>query len=93
MDDLQNMSAVHENRVESTVKLPPEIDAQARRVSASTGATFDDFIAEAIAEKIAALEQEAYFAARVARAQPGRGLELLRRAGTPGTVGPGDEVS
>lgn len=86
------MSSTQENRVRSTVKLPSEIDAEARRASASTGTSFDDFIAEAIADKIASLADEAYFAARVARSKPGRGVELLRRAGSPGTAGPGDEI-
>jgi predicted DNA-binding protein len=92
MDDFNGMSAAQENRVETKVKLPREIALQARRVSAVTGATFDDFVAEAIAEKIAALEHETYFATRVGRSKPGRGLELLHRAGSPGNAGPGDEL-
>ncbi len=92
MDDFQFMSMVTKNRVESKVALPTQVDAEARRASASVGTTFDDFVAEAIVEKLAVLEQGTYFATRFARAKSGRGLELLRRAGTAGIAGAGDEI-
>jgi hypothetical protein len=48
--------------------LPASIKEEAARCAEAAGLSFDQFVANAVAEKIAALDKAAYFAERRARA-------------------------
>jgi hypothetical protein len=87
------MSDVQENLGRSTVKLPDSLLDAVQSVLVQSGGTLDVFVAEAVAEKLDAMNQLACFEARRARAVPGRARELLAKAGSDGPVQPGDEIS
>jgi hypothetical protein len=52
----------------SQVELPASIKAEAERLAAAEGTSLNQFVATAVAEKVAALRTAGYFAERKARA-------------------------
>jgi hypothetical protein len=59
--------------------LPPSIKDEAARCAQAGGVSFDQFVATAVAEKLAALDKAAFFAERCARADFGAFDQLMSR--------------
>lgn len=88
---------------ELTIRFPPSLMLDVRVVSEREGQSVDNFVLQAVAEKVSALrargladplspeEQLAYLQYRAARARPGGLKELLERVGTDEVI-PGDEL-
>lgn len=64
----------------TALKLRPSLEAEARRLAREDGVSLNEFINSAVAEKLSALETEAYFAARAARGNREAFLAVLDRA-------------
>ena len=73
-------------------RIDPELLAELRRVAGMEGLMVNELINEAVAEKLAAIQTRAFFAERAARADIGRALEILRRAGRGNPPVAGDEL-
>ncbi len=74
------------------LRLQSSLKAEAEKLAAEEGTTLNQLINVAVAEKISALRTADYILARGKRGQPGRALELLRRANANAPPQPGDEV-
>jgi hypothetical protein len=72
------------------LRLQASLKSEAERVAKAEGTTLNQFINVAIAEKLSALRTADYFKERAARADIGKALELLDRAGEPPREG--DEI-
>ena len=73
------MSPFHSTHL---LRLPPSIKEEAVRCAQADGVSFDQFVATAVAEKIAALDKAAFFAERCARADFGAYDQLMSRPGS-----------
>lgn len=73
------------------LRLPASIKAEAERLAASEGTSLNQFVATAVAEKVAALRTASFFAERKGRADWAAFDRLMAR---PGGESPraGDEV-
>jgi hypothetical protein len=74
------------------LRLPVSIKAEAERLAAADGTSLNQFVATAVAEKVAALRTASYFAERRGRADWVAFDRLMRRDGGE-PPGPGDEPS
>ena len=74
------------------LRLQASLKAEAERVAKAEGTTLNQFINVAVAEKLSALRTVEYFKERAARADIGKALELLDRAGDE-PPREGDEVA
>jgi hypothetical protein len=75
------------------LRLPDELKEQAAAQAEAAGVSLNQYIATALAARVGAqAEAERYFAARAARAIPGRAREILARAGQGNPPQPGDEL-
>ena len=63
------------------LRLQASLKSEAERVARAEGTTLNQFINVAVAEKLSALRTADYFKERAARADIGKALELLDRAG------------
>jgi hypothetical protein len=63
------------------LRLQASLKSEAERVAKAEGTTLNQFINVAVAEKLSALRTADYFKERAARADIGKTLELLDRAG------------
>ena len=63
------------------LRLLASLKSEAERVAKAEGTTLNQFINVAVAEKLSALRTADYFKERAARANIGKALELLERAG------------
>jgi hypothetical protein len=73
------------------LRLPASIKAEAERLAASEGTSLNQFVATAVAEKVAALRTASYFAERRGRADWEAFDRLMsRKGGEPPRAG--DEV-
>ena len=73
------------------LRLPVSIKAEAERLAASEGTSLNQFVASAVAEKVAALRTASYFAERRGRADwPAFNRLMARDGGEPPR--PGDEM-
>lgn len=63
------------------LRLPLSLKAAVERLSAEDGASMNQFVVVAVAEKIAAMEAERFFAERSARANDAAFLRILNREG------------
>ena len=73
------------------LRLPVSIKAEAERLAASEGTSLNQFVASAVAEKVAALRTASYFAERRGRADwPAFNRLMARDGGEPPQ--PGDEM-
>jgi hypothetical protein len=63
------------------LRLQASLKREAERVAHAEGTTLNQFINVAVAEKLSALRTADYFKERAARADVGKALELLDRAG------------
>jgi len=76
-----------------SLRLPDDLKQQAAAQAEATGVSLNQYIATALAVRVGAQgEAERYFAARAARATPGRAREILARAGKGNPPEPGDEL-
>lgn len=73
------------------VHLPPAVRAEAERLANAEGMDLDQFIAAAVAEKVAALRTTTYFAERRARVDWAAFDRFMARTGGE-PPRPGDEV-
>lgn len=70
------------------LRLPASIKAEAERLAASDGTSLNQFVATAVAEKVAALRTASYFAERRGRADWEAFDRLMsRRGGEPPRAG------
>jgi hypothetical protein len=74
------------------LRLQTSLKAEAERVAKAEGTTLNQFINVAVAEKLSALRTVEYFKERAARADIGKALELLDRAGDE-PLREGDEIA
>jgi hypothetical protein len=63
------------------LRLQASLKTEAERIARAEGTTLNQFINVAVAEKLSALRTADYFQERAARADIGKALELLDRAG------------
>lgn len=73
------------------VRLPSAVQVEAKRLAAAEGTSLDQFVAEAVAEKVTALRTNAYFAERRARVDWAAFDRFMARTGGE-PPRPGDEV-
>lgn len=73
------------------LRLQTSLLDELRLVVEEEGTTLNQFINVAVAEKLAALRTERYFAERAARADPADFLAILEKAGTGAAIA-GDEL-
>jgi len=73
------------------LRLPVSIKAEAERLAASEGTSLNQFVATAVAEKVAALRTAAYFTERKGRANWPAFDQLMSRNGNE-PPRPGDEL-
>jgi len=74
------------------LRLQASLLEEARRLAEAEGVALNQFINVAVAEKLSALRTEDYFAARAARADIPRALDILARAGRGVAPVDGDEL-
>ncbi len=75
------------------LRLPNDLKEVAAAQAEAAGVSLNQYIATALAARVGAqAETERYFAARAARATPGRAREILSRAGKHNPPSPGDEL-
>lgn len=74
------------------LRLLPSLKAAAERVASREGASLNQFINVAVAEKLSALETEAFFRARASEARREDFLDFLDGAGDE-PPGEGDEIA
>jgi hypothetical protein len=74
------------------LRLQPSLLDEARKLAESEGVALNQLINVAVAEKISALRTESYIAERAARADVGKALAVLRRAGVGRPPIEGDEL-
>lgn len=76
-----------------SLELPEGITTVAAAQAERAGISLDQYLMSIIASRLGAqAEAERYFAARAARAVPGRAREILSRAGIGRPPEPGDEL-
>jgi len=73
------------------LRLPPSVMEDVKAVSAADSVSINQFIAQAVAEKVAVLRDRGYLARRAARAVPGGMAAVLDKAGSDAAI-PGDEL-
>ena len=73
------------------LRLPVSIKAEAEKLAAADGTSLNQFVATAVAEKVAALRTASYFAERRGRADWAAFDRLMARTGSV-TPRPGDEM-
>lgn len=75
------------------LRLPDDLKELAVAQAEAAGVSLNQYIATALAARVGAqAEAGRYFAARAARAVPGRAREILDRAGKDNPPLPGDEL-
>jgi hypothetical protein len=74
------------------LRLQPSLLDEARRLAENEGVALNQLINVALAEKLSALRTESYFHERAARADIGKALSVLKRAGAGRPPEPGDEI-
>jgi hypothetical protein len=75
------------------LRLQKSLLDEARKLAESEGVALNQFINVALAEKLAAMRTAAYFRERSSRANVGKALKILARAGKHNPPAPGDELS
>jgi hypothetical protein len=74
------------------LRLQPSLLDEARKLAEAEGVALNQLINVAVAEKVSALRTEAYIAERAGRADMGKALAILRRAGIGRPPVKGDEL-
>lgn len=65
---------------------------EARKLAEAEGVALNQFINVALAEKLAAMRTAEFFRERARRANVGKAIRILRRAGTKNSPVPGGEL-
>lgn len=73
------------------LRLPPSLMADVKAIAANDSVSVNQFIVQAVAERVAILRDRDYLAQRRARAKPGGMLRLLEKVGDDTPI-PGDEL-
>ena len=73
------------------LRLPERLRVEAEKLAAESGATLEQFVGMAVAEKIAATKGGDYLIRRAARGSAAEALAILELAGGDGPLRPGDE--
>lgn len=74
-------------------RMPDDLKAAAAAQAERAGVSMNQYLLSIVARQVGAqAEAERYFAARAARAVPGRAKEILARAGLGQPPEPGDEL-
>jgi hypothetical protein len=74
-----------------SLRVPPSLMEDVKAIAASDSVSVNQFIVQAIAERVAVLRDRGYIAHRAARAKPGDFLRILEKAGDDTPI-PGDEL-
>jgi hypothetical protein len=74
------------------LRLQPSLMEEARKVAKAEGVAVNQLINVAVAEKVSALRTEDFFAERGRRADVGKALRILKRAGVGRPPVEGDEL-
>ncbi len=75
------------------LRLPDDLKERAAAQAEASGVSLNQYIATVLASRVGAqAEAERFFAARAARAVPGRARDILGRAGQDNSPRPGDEL-
>lgn len=74
------------------LRLQPSLLNEARKLAEQEGVALNQLINVAVAEKLSALRTETYFSERAAKADVGKALEVLSRAGVGNPPLAGDEI-
>ena len=73
------------------LRIPPSLMEDVKAIAASDSVSVNQFIVQAIAERVAVLRDRGYLAQRAARAKPDAFLRILEIAGDDTPI-PGDEL-
>ena len=63
------------------LRLPPSLMEDAKAIAAADSVSVNQFIVQAVAEKVATLRDRGYIAQRAARSKPGDIARVLEKAG------------
>jgi len=74
------------------LRLQPSLLDEARKLAAAEGVALNQLINVAVAEKVSALRTQSYIAERAGRADLGKALGTLKRAGVGRPPVKGDEL-
>ena len=74
------------------LRLQPSLLDEARKIAAAEGVALNQLINVAVAEKVSALRTQSYIAERAGRADLGKALGILKRAGVGRPPVKGDEL-
>jgi HicB-like protein involved in pilus formation len=74
------------------LRLQPSLLDEARKLAEAEGVALNQLINVAVAEKVSALRTEAYIAQRAGRADLGKALAILKKAGVGRPPMKGDEL-
>ncbi len=73
------------------LRLPPSLMEDVKAIAAVDQISINQFVVQAVAERVAMLRERGYLAQRAARAVPGDFGRILAKAGTDVAI-PGDEM-
>ena len=73
------------------LRLPPSLMEDVKKLAKQDTVSVNQFLVQAAAEKVAALQERLSLAERAARARPGDLGRILAKAGAPVAI-PGDEL-
>ena len=73
------------------LRLPPSLMEDVKAIAANDSVSINQFVVQAVAERVAMLRDRGYLAQRAARAVPGAFGRILEKAGGDTPI-PGDEL-
>jgi len=73
------------------LRLPPSLMEDVKAIAANDSVSVNQFVVQAVAERVAMLRERGYLAQRAARAKPGAMRRILEKAGDDTPI-PGDEL-
>lgn len=73
------------------LRLPPSLMEDVKAIAAKDSVSINQFVVQAVAERVAMLRDRGYLAQRAARAVPGAITRILEKAGDDTPI-PGDEL-
>ena len=73
------------------LRLPPSLMVDVKAIAAHDSVSVNQFIVQAVAERVAVLRDRGYIAQRAARAKPGAMARILEMAGDDTPI-PGDDL-
>ncbi len=73
------------------LRLPPSLMEDVKALSAQDSVSINQFVVQAVAERVAIMRDRGFLRARAARAEQGAMARILEKAGTDEAI-PGDEI-